>query len=47
MSKLFCNGEAESYFKTVKARIKEEIKALPENQLLASSEDEIVDYIFS
>jgi len=47
MSKLFCDQEGKSYFETVNKNIKEEIEALPENQLLASSEDEIIDYIFS
>ncbi|HUT30377.1 MAG TPA: hypothetical protein VMX13_11350 [Sedimentisphaerales bacterium] len=47
MSELFYQQEGGGYFETVKASIKDEIQALPENQLVASSEEEIIDYIFS
>ena len=47
MSYLFNNQELSDYFDTVNTNIRKDIEALSENQLLASSEEDIVNHIFS
>jgi hypothetical protein len=47
MSVLFYGSDEGSYFETVRESIKDEIEALPENQFLSSTEDEIIGYICS